>query len=211
MDKKRKRAGKHRSRVHKLDAHAAKSARRGARVSGQRRNRGSAGEVARRYARREQELTAWNQGPFVLERFGVVDEIAEKNKLMLDFDYTAGDTSLDPGESKILWKRRIHRLTDAAYRMRKRGPSAHAMFVALRIVGVGIREMCYRRTRKGWHVILRLQFYRTFSAAEIVALQFCLGSDRRRETLNLMRVLSMRNKSEWERQRFNLLFREKIV
>lgn len=62
------------------------------------------------------------------------------------------------------------------------------------------------RTKRGWHVSVRLS--KSLSPAEIVALQAVLGSDPRRESLNLMRVIFQR----WERapQRWNLLYREKL-
>jgi hypothetical protein len=81
----------------------------------------------------------------------------------------------------------------------------------MRICGLGAIAICYRRTRKGWHVIIFGDFQRTLTPAETVALQFCLGSDNRRETLNLMRVLNLKGKSEWESKRWNLLFKEKIT
>ena len=68
-----------------------------------------------------------------------------------------------------------------------------------------------RRTRRGWHVAITLRD--ALEPAEIVALQSCLGSDRRREALNLMRVIGLRRThgidSFWF-ERWNLLYREKL-
>jgi len=50
--------------------------------------------------------------------------------------------------------------------------------------------------------------------AELVAFQACCGSDQRRETLNLMRVLAIRKTpitSPFWRDRWNLLFSEKLT
>jgi hypothetical protein len=78
---------------------------------------------------------------------------------------------------------------------------------------VGVRPACveYFRTRKGWHLWIRLQ--RPLEPAERVALQAVLGSDPRRETLNLMRVLAIRRnniRGHW-RTRWNLLFSTKLT
>jgi len=50
-------------------------------------------------------------------------------------------------------------------------------------------------------------------AAEQVAAQAILGSDKKREELNLMRVLAIRRNPKldrWTRERWNLLFDYKI-
>ena len=64
----------------------------------------------------------------------------------------------------------------------------------------------YDRTRHGWHVVIQLP--RAIHPAATVALQAILGSDPRRETLNLMRALAEPKglgASHW-----NILFREKL-
>jgi len=48
------------------------------------------------------------------------------------------------------------------------------------------------------------------SDSELVALQFALGSDRRRETLNLMRVMS-RPSDPKGRNRWNILYERKLT
>lgn len=64
----------------------------------------------------------------------------------------------------------------------------------------------YHRTRRGWHVAIRLKGD-GLKPAEICALQVLLGSDPRRETFNLSRVLS--GKAE-KNHRWNLLFDYKV-
>lgn len=95
-----------------------------------------------------------------------------------------------------------------AYR-RRRGPKLGPMWVTLRTCKLTPRFVEYRRTRKGWHVVIRL--WRKLEPAETVAVQAVLGSDRRREGLNLMRVLCMRRAgaSDFWRIRWNLLFSHK--
>lgn len=45
----------------------------------------------------------------------------------------------------------------------------------------------YHQTRRGWHVTIELT--QVLTAGEIIAAQFALGSDVRRERYNLMRVI----------------------
>lgn len=165
-----------------------------------------------------------------LERYGVIDEIAEKNKIMLDFDYTRASGMAERGllsrrrqmgrgssESHMqqVWDRlppaRRRAVSASVSRARARGPNLIGIITSLRLCGLRARSIQYQRTRKGWHVIIFGKLRRRLSPAEIVALQFCLGSDRRRETLNLMRVLKLDGKSDWEAKRWNLMFSEKIT
>lgn len=65
------------------------------------------------------------------------------------------------------------------------------------------------RTRRGYHMIVHWNI--PLLPAEQVALQFALGSDNRRETLNLMRVISLsRHPSEAGKRGWNLLFSRKL-
>jgi hypothetical protein len=77
---------------------------------------------------------------------------------------------------------------------------------------IGLRPMWLRtdRTRRGWHVIIRLT--RSLRPAETVAVQALLGSDSRRESLNLMRAISVqrRDPGPFWRRRWNLLFSYKL-
>lgn len=68
------------------------------------------------------------------------------------------------------------------------------------------------RTRRGWHVIIPLK--ENISDAEMVALQLCLGDDRKRGALNLMRAMAMRKGCNgvtgfWDK-RWNILFSGKL-
>lgn len=80
-----------------------------------------------------------------------------------------------------------------------------------RIVGVRPLWIEYQRTKRGWHV--RIYLDRPLRAAELVAFQSLCGSDGRREALNLMRVLAIREnriRSKFWRARWNILFAGKL-
>lgn len=96
----------------------------------------------------------------------------------------------------------------------RRSPSLRPIFTVLRMVGLRPlgSAIAMERTRRGWHIIMRMR--ETLQPAEIVALQACLGSDRRREALNLMRALAIRKgcngvTPHW-RKRWNILFGGKL-
>jgi hypothetical protein len=84
------------------------------------------------------------------------------------------------------------------------------MFAVLRTIGLRPVWVRTDRTRRGWHVRIRLT--RRLLPAETVALQALLGSDDRRECLNLMRVMSLarQDPGPYFRRRWNLLFKEKL-
>ena len=91
-----------------------------------------------------------------------------------------------------------------------RPPSVSQISAVARIVGLRIVWTLYRRTRRGWHVIIAMRDH--LSPGETIALQACLGSDRRRETLNLMRAVSVRTgriRGFWS-ERWNLLYSSKL-
>jgi hypothetical protein len=73
-----------------------------------------------------------------------------------------------------------------------------------KITGLRPRVIRYDRTRRGWHVLIC--WSRALDAAEQVAIQAALGSDYRRETYNLARVLGGKSSDP----RWNILFERKI-
>jgi hypothetical protein len=73
-----------------------------------------------------------------------------------------------------------------------------------RLIGVPVRWVRIDRTRRGWHVFS--QWARRFTDAETVALQAILGSDPKRESYNLMRVLGRKSRRN---NHWNLMFRKK--
>jgi hypothetical protein len=64
--------------------------------------------------------------------------------------------------------------------------------------------VCYERTARGWHVVIGLSI--SITPIETVALQAILGSDPRRESLNLMRVLYGGGSDK----RWNILYKRKL-
>jgi hypothetical protein len=90
----------------------------------------------------------------------------------------------------------------------RRAPNYRGLCHVLRTLGFVPCEVRYSRTRKGWHVLIA--HHVRLSPAETVCAQFALGSDRKRETLNLMRVLRLKNAPRFWRQRWNLLYGYKL-
>jgi len=89
-------------------------------------------------------------------------------------------------------------------------PRLYPLWRLCRLVGVVPVFIESFRTRKGWHVWIKLR--ESLTNAERVAFQACAGSDVRREELNLMRVVAIRRSdpgSFW-RNRWNLLFTFKL-
>jgi hypothetical protein len=87
-----------------------------------------------------------------------------------------------------------------------RAPRAPTVFRVLAQVGIlrFVEWMRYDRTQgRGWHLVIR--FRRDFTSGELVALQFALGSDRKRERYNLRRVICGAAPAKW-----NLLFERKL-
>lgn len=92
----------------------------------------------------------------------------------------------------------------------RRVPRLRPMFAVLRTIGLRPAWVRTDRTRRGWHVIIKLT--RALLPAETVAVQTLLGSDSRRESLNLMRAMSVArtNPGKFWRGRWNLLFSYKL-
>jgi hypothetical protein len=80
----------------------------------------------------------------------------------------------------------------------------------LRVIGLKAKWISYRRTRHGWH--LEIGINASLKPSETVAAQAVLGSDLRRETMNLRRAISLRvhKHSRFWRKRWNILFLRKL-
>jgi hypothetical protein len=72
----------------------------------------------------------------------------------------------------------------------------------LRLIGLRAQWVRYDGTRRGTHVVIRVN--RRLLASEIVALQCLLGSDKRREEFNLARVMNGGG------PKWNILFERKL-
>jgi len=81
-----------------------------------------------------------------------------------------------------------------------------SVFTLARLCGFGIRWVRIDRTAHGWHLVVALRG--KLPALAMVAAQAILGSDFRRESLNLMRCLSRPSAA---RERYwNILFDKKL-
>ena len=89
-------------------------------------------------------------------------------------------------------------------------PRYSSLLVTLRTLKLGPQWLCYSRTHKGWHVTIHLR--NGLRREEIVAAQAILGSDKKREMLNLMRVMAMNRygASPFWRKRWNILYSRKL-
>lgn len=89
-------------------------------------------------------------------------------------------------------------------------PKLSSILQTLRAVRVRPVWACYRRSAHGWHIIIKSR--NRIHPGEQIALQILLGSDRRRETLNLMRLLSIsrHGANPYWRKRWNILYRYKL-
>lgn len=87
---------------------------------------------------------------------------------------------------------------------------ASKLLYCLRVIGLRARWMRYSRSAHGWHVEIGINV--TLAPSEQVACQQALGSDPRREVMNLRRTISLRvhKHSRFWRKRWNLLFKVKI-
>jgi hypothetical protein len=89
-----------------------------------------------------------------------------------------------------------------------RAPRVRPFFAVAHILSEHIEWIRYDRTRRGWHVIIKWK--RKFEPLATVALQAVLGSDGRREALNLKRVLSVPEGPGNAKKKWNLLYDYKL-
>lgn len=85
----------------------------------------------------------------------------------------------------------------------ERPPQLARIWRVLIRVGLPPAFVRYDRTRRGWHVVIRVR--RALTSGELVALQFACGSDPKRERYNLYRIIAGARPRDW-----NLLFSEKL-
>lgn len=94
--------------------------------------------------------------------------------------------------------------------MEKPRPRIATLQYCLRVIGLRAGWIRRRRTVHGWHVEIGINI--ALKPSEQVAAQACLGSDLRREAMNLRRSISMRFNPVspfWEK-RWNLLYERKL-
>jgi hypothetical protein len=84
------------------------------------------------------------------------------------------------------------------------------LYSIARIIGLCPVSVCYKRTRRGWHVAVT--FLERFTDVELIAIQAILGDDPMRGALNFMRYLESKGKKvpKFWRDRSNILYRRKL-
>lgn len=72
------------------------------------------------------------------------------------------------------------------------------------------QSITYSPTARGWHIIIHVA--ERLSPSEIIAIQAALGSDLKRELMNLQRYFGFRGKKipKFWQDRWNLLFSRKV-
>lgn len=89
-------------------------------------------------------------------------------------------------------------------------PRITPILARLRVLGLRAKWSSLRRTKRGWHMEVGVNF--ALTTAEQVATQAVLGSDLAREAMNLRRAISLRvhKHSPFWKKRWNILFQEKL-
>ena len=88
-------------------------------------------------------------------------------------------------------------------------PRMISILARLRVIGLHAVWISYRRSRHGWHIEIRVNA--KLKPSEQVAAQAVLGSDLRRESMNLRRAISLRlNPSNFWSKRWNILYEKKL-
>jgi hypothetical protein len=126
---------------------------------------------------------------------------------MVDID----DNDKGYTSSTLRRKRKDNRLRDDKLRTQNRANEAPEIPLEslCHITGLSVRWVRWDRTQNGWHVVIKVSQKLTLS--ETIAAQAILGSDRKREMLNLARCISIRKRPSryWE-QRANILYEKKL-
>lgn len=93
----------------------------------------------------------------------------------------------------------------------RRPPSIVEIRSLMNRLGVRVEWLRFDRTRRGWHMIVRLRL--TLSPAERICFEALLGSDLHRCALDLMREMAVRRGrfSNFWRRRTSLLFERKLA
>lgn len=77
---------------------------------------------------------------------------------------------------------------------------------------IKLERLAVHLTKRGNHVVVNAEWpdKKELTPAETVALQLLLGSDPKREAMNLMRAHSLGDAPDFWRDRWNVLYSEKI-
>jgi hypothetical protein len=127
------------------------------------------------------------RGTLRFEKFGHIDEcsnIPQGHAIFLDCDSIGTISPPPPKRSYIRW-------------------------ILSSICGIQIQSIYYKKTQRGWHVIIRV--HERLTPLETVALQSILGSDPMREALDFMRAREIENADEYWQTRWNILYDFKVT
>ncbi len=89
-------------------------------------------------------------------------------------------------------------------------PSIGELHSIARIIDISPVAVCYKRTRRGWHIAIT--FLERFTAIELIAIQAIYGDDPMRGALNFMRYWQSKGKKvpKFWRDRSNILYQKKL-
>jgi hypothetical protein len=87
-----------------------------------------------------------------------------------------------------------------------------AIYNVAQMSGIKLERLAVHNTKRGNHVIVSAEWLdrKELTPAETVALQLLLGSDPKREALNLMRAHNLGDAPDFWRDRWNVLYSEKL-
>ena len=109
---------------------------------------------------------------------------------MVDID----DKDTRNSNSKHRRNRKANRLRDDKLRKQYRTEEAPQIPIEslCHIAGLSVEWIRWDKTEHGWHVTIKVR--EKLTLAETIAAQAILGSDRKREMLNLARCISLRKR-----------------
>jgi hypothetical protein len=89
-------------------------------------------------------------------------------------------------------------------------PRLVPILARLRVIGLRAQWTSQRRTKRGWHMEIGINF--ALTPSELCGVQAVLGSDLAREAMNLRRAISLRvhKHSRFWKKRWNILFQDKL-
>ena len=131
------------------------------------------------------------------------------------FDYSGRSVKLQLGNMGVIDADSCRATTGTLLLLdcdNRKAPSFRALAGRFQIFkgAFSVRCISYSRTMRGWHIVAEVDIKLT--PPEIIALQAIMGSDVKREAMNMTRWLGMRGKrvDKFWLSRWNLLFKEKL-
>jgi hypothetical protein len=139
------------------------------------------------------------------KRWGIIEELNNGKKLLLDFDNGGNHDVLCPKCSGV----RARCPTRSRLRIHPNAVPCPPLASLVHTTGLSVQWVRWDRTRHGWHAVVKIR--QKLKLAEVIACQAILGSDRDRERLNITRCLSLRlHPSAYWEKRANILYSRKV-